>query len=284
MEKIFTIILTAFVGGLFGLFFKLIEEPVKNFLKRTFSKSGETPVPSDAVSPFKLLNYQIWGLGGMVIGVVLALLWSTTRPPATSGSGTPVPLPDVAPWKQGTILYEENFENGRADGWLEVNDGKWDLWQVNGNWVYGVRDQPPQYILTTFLDQSKSWQDYGVELQFMFQTGQLEQTWFTLRTGAATCTGYNFGGNRYGLTLARFDPRQNCDSTQLGSVPNYPLVSNRLYKLRMEVLGNEIRCYLDDQLVIRATDSVYPKGGLAMASYQVEWGWFDNIRVYSVSR
>lgn len=184
-----------------------------------------------------------------------------------------------------TILYEENFESGKADGWLNVNAGEWVVFQNNGNTVYGVRDQPADLIPITFLENSALWQDYSVETEVMFESGELEQIYVTGRTGkGADCTGYRFGGNRYGISIFRLDPRATCQGETLAEVSNYPLVPNRLYKMKLEFEDAQIRAYIDDELVMTVEDSVYPRGGIALSAFQVKWAYFDNIQVAALER
>jgi hypothetical protein len=210
----------------------------------------------------------------------------SNTPTANSSTATFTPelptinTPTAVSSSLGKVLFEEDFEDGKVDGWLNVNDGEWSVYQNNGNTVYGVRDQPANFIPTTFLENSASWQDYSFETEVMFESGQLEQIYLIARTAkGADCTGYRFGGNRYGVSVFRFDPKTTCQGEVLAEVSNYPLVPNRLYKMRLEVEGTEIRTYIDNELIIAVEDSIYPRGGVALQAYEVKWAYFDNIRV-----
>ena len=183
-----------------------------------------------------------------------------------------------------SYLLLEDFEDGLANGWISVNNGTWSIWKDNGNTVYGVRNQPADYIPWSFYTESANWQDYAFETDVIFESGRLEQIWLNVRTAkGADCTGYSIGGNRYGIAIMRFDPRTTCESKTLAEVPNYPLVGGRLYTIRIEAKGAEIRAYIDDELVMKAEDTTYPRGGIAISAYEVNWAYFDNIRVYPLS-
>jgi hypothetical protein len=183
------------------------------------------------------------------------------------------------------VLFEDNFDEGKTSNWINVNDGYWTAWQQGDekNWVYGVQNQPSDFIPTSFLAISKNWTNYKFETEVMFESGMLEQIYIIFRTiGGADCTGYRFGGNRYGLALDRLDPRGKCESQNLGQISNYPLVSNRKYNLSIEVSGKQIRCFIDGQLLISAQDDTYPKGGISIQAYEVKWAYFDNMKAYSI--
>jgi hypothetical protein len=206
-----------------------------------------------------------------------------TVPTATLTPKPPVSTPPVEPSPSLTILYEEDFEDGKADGWLNVLDGEWSIYQDRGNMVYGVRDQPADFIQIVFLEDSAPWQDYSLETEVMFESGELEQIYLVARTGKGSdCTGYSFGGNRYHISIFRLDPRSTCQGETLAELADYPLVANRLYKMGLEVQGPQIRAYIDDVLVMGVEDAIYPRGGIALSAYQVKWAYFDNIRVVAL--
>ncbi len=180
-----------------------------------------------------------------------------------TAQSTPTDIPNF------TYLLREDFEDGKADDWLSVNDGIWSIFDDNGNTVYGVSDQPADDIPIAYYSESDNWENYAFETEFIFESGRLEQIWLNVRTGAADCTGYSIGGNRYGLQIFRLDPKSTCQSETLAEL-NYPLIGGRRYKIRVEAQGSEIRAYLDDELVMTATDNTYPRGGINLAAYEVK--------------
>lgn len=232
------------------------------------------------------------------IGIVVFITGKTTLPDIINGFPTTPPTSETKPViaistpsltkstiSHGNLLFEEDFESGDSTGWVNVNDGEWSVWQDNGNWVYGVRDQPANFTQTIFLTKSEGWQNYSFETEVMFKSGPLEQIWLTARTGKdSQCAGYVFGGNRYNVQLFRYDQKATCTSKTLAEANNYRLYENRLYKIRLEVIDNQIHGYIDDELILSAEDSIYPRGGIALSAYEVEWAQFDNIHVYQIER
>jgi transcriptional regulator with XRE-family HTH domain len=186
-----------------------------------------------------------------------------------------------------TVLYLENFEGYpdtgvvSPDDWEYLNFGKWEVRSVDGNNVFGVFDPDPKIIPNAFLSRSLAWKNYSVSADVVFQEDTYEQIYFVVRNVGKkdNCTGYRVGGNRQGVSIFRFDSEGRCHGELLAEQPIFPLVSGRVYHMRIEAVDDHIRLYINNDLVLEAQDDRYPTGGIGLLAYEVAWAWFDNFRV-----
>jgi hypothetical protein len=180
----------------------------------------------------------------------------------------------------GGILFKADFENGDRAGWKNLNNGRWDIFELAGNHVFGVRGQDPAAVPNAYLLASEDWTDYSFGSDVVFQSGTFEQIFLVVRSQRKeNCTGYRVGGNRLGVSIFRFDPVNGCDGEVLAEDIHYPLIEGRAYRMRVDAVGSRIRYYIDERLILEAVDAVYPKGGLGFLAYQVKSAAFDNIAV-----
>ncbi len=217
-------------------------------------------------------HIRAWAAAGLV-GLSLLLALSPLRAALERHRFDLIPV--------GAVVYQEDFTNFDEEEWEMLNFGKWEVRNVDGNNVFGVFAPDPKAIPTTFLTQSQHWENYTVTADVQFASGVYEQIYFVVRNAGREniCTGYRIGGNRLGLAIFRFDPKDRCQGETLAENLDYPLTEGRVYPIRIEVEGSDIRFYIDNVLLLTAQDDRYPTGGLGLQAYEVEWAGFDNIRV-----
>jgi transcriptional regulator with XRE-family HTH domain len=182
----------------------------------------------------------------------------------------------------GTILYSENFENRNIDDWEFLNNGKWEVFDRSGSAVFGVIHPDPKAIPNAFLTRSLNWDNYTLSTDVAFQSGKYEQIYIVVRNAGRknNCSGYRIGGNRLGVSIFRFDSiRGDCLGELLVENLDYPLLSGQTYHMRIEAQGAEIRYFINDELILQATDTHYPQGGIGLLAYEVQWAGIDNIQV-----
>lgn len=221
---------------------------------------------------FGKLGNRAWLLGVVfVLIVILAVLW---KEKVFAEHYVRFAAP-------GTVLYANTFENSQMDEWEYLNFGKWEVFEREGNKVFGVIEPDPQDIPYAFLTHSAKWDDYRVNVDVAFESGVFEQVYLVMRgAGGESCTGYRIGGNRLGMEMFRFEPRGGeCKGEVLDRNYRFPLKSGQKYHMRVDVEGPNIRCFVNDELVLQALDTMYTEGGIGLQAYEVRWGYFDNLQV-----
>jgi len=239
--------------------------------------SPETPPPTTAPTPViqlqrkrnRLPMWIVWGLSLAIL--ILALSFRS----AVSESARLYRQTAV-----GEMLYSGTFEDGNIAGWKNLNNGRWEIFEIHGNHVLGVLNQDPDAVPNAYLLSSEDWTDYSFRTNVVFESGEYEQIFLVVRSQRRTnCTGYRVGGNRLGVSIFRFDPLNGCDGEVLAEDIRFSLEAGRSYQMRVEAVGGRIRFFIDGQLILEAEDDTYPKGGVGLLAYQVQSAYFDNIEV-----
>lgn len=181
---------------------------------------------------------------------------------------------------EGGLLYQGTFEDGTMTGWKNLNNGRWGVFEVNGNNALGVRDQDPDAVPNAYLLSSEDWTDYTFSTQIVFESGVYEQIFLVVRSQRQpNCTGYRVGGNRLGVSIFRFDPVNGCNGEVLAEDIHFPLEAGLSYQMRVEAIGDRIRFFVDGELILEARDDTYLQGGVGLLAYQVRSAYFDEIEV-----
>ena len=242
------------------------------------SHLGSTQVPSEQPPQVKPENKRlpVWiGLGLTIVGLLLVLGFrSLVSESARLYRQT----------AEGDLLYQGTFDDGKMTGWKNLNNGRWGIFEVNGNNALGVRDQDPDAVPNAYLLSSEDWTDYTFSTQVVFESGVYEQIFLVVRSQRQpNCTGYWVGGNRLGVSIFRFDPINGCDGEVLAEDIHFPLEAGRMYTMQVEAIGDRIRYYVDGQLILEAQDDTYPQGGVGFLAYQVRSAYFDQVEVRKTS-
>lgn len=184
----------------------------------------------------------------------------------------------------GSVLYASDFANRSLADWKNLNNGRWEIFDLDGNQALGVRDQDPEAVPNAYLLISDDWADYALSVDVIYTSGVYEQIYLVVRSARQpNCSGYRIGGNRLGVSIFRFDDTPAaCEGEVLAENLHFPLLSGQHYAMRVEVIGNQIRYYIDSELVLSATDAKYPKGGLGFLAYQVKEAYFDNLQIIKI--
>ncbi len=214
------------------------------------------------------------------VGIYLAAVF---LPSASRAASAPAGYRAVP---NGGALYVDDFENGDFSNWRSLNDGRWEILPLEGGFGLGVRDQPSSSVPNAYLLLSDDWVDYAFSVDVIFESGQYEQIYLVARSARQpNCSGYRAGGNRLGVSIFRFDDMGgDCQGETLAENPAYPLRSGAPYNLRLEARGAEIRFFVNGQLAVEASDGKYPKGGLGLLAYQVNYAHFDNVVVTKLGK
>lgn len=242
------------------------------------SHLGSKPVISEPPPQVKKKNKRlpVWVGLGLTMVVLLLVLGFRTMVSASARL--------YRQTAEGGLLYQGTFDDGKMTGWKNLNNGRWGVFEVNGNNALGVRDQDPDAVPNAYLLSSEDWTDYSFSTQVVFESGVYEQVFLVVRSQRqSNCTGYRVGGNRLGVSIFRFDPVNGCDGEVLAEDIHFPLEEGKMYEMEVEVIGNRIRYYVDRQLILEAQDDTYPKGGVGLLAYQVRSAYFDEIDVWKTT-
>lgn len=255
-----------------------LDEAEKSALNQALQSARRKPEPEAAPHPVRFSFSWKWlATGVLALALGLAVLYGFFFPPkpipASSAHYAEIPV--------GGVLYASDFENRSLSDWKNLNSGRWEIFATDENHALGVRDQDPEAVPNAYLLISDDWEDYALSVDVVFTSGVYEQIYLVVRSARQpNCSGYRIGGNRLGVSIFRFDDTpDSCEGEVLAENIHFPLLSGQRYAMRVEVSGDEIRYYIDNELVLSANDAKYPKGGLGFLAYQVKEAFFDNLLV-----
>lgn len=192
--------------------------------------------------------------------------------------------PEVA---SATVLFQDNFDDGNADGW-EVIRGTWEVRDKR----YGTRIETPFTLAETQVGEY-SWTDYEFEVDLYVSEGCDRNLFFRSNKERSIYgngvwnwpTGYGLQIIPTKIHLIKFLPTK---PSYLVSAPfSFPLKST--HRLKAVVRGKNIKIYGDNKLLIDFIDNTqnpFLTGRIALAAstgtvYPSEV-WYDNVVVTSL--
>lgn len=169
-------------------------------------------------------------------------------------------------------LYSHNFDDGQAAGWVATT-GSWSVVQDNGNYVYSQTSSNEGRTSAG----SQAWTDYTVEAQV-----KIDSFNGTNRTYVAGR--YQDGNNFYAASLynsgggvLELRKKVSGSSTTLATT-NYALSTGVWYSVKLILSGSSISMYVNNQLVLTASDSSLTSGAVGLIAYKTA-AKFDNVIV-----
>ena len=209
----------------------------------------------DALNSFGSPSYYAQAMfagnrGDTVLPVTLAESGSGATPPPPRGKigvgtwNTQAQYKDIVVSSGSKVLYKSAFDTTGTAGW-SVDRGDWSLQdgalsQSNGDTDNHVTVGDP------------SWTDYTIALKAQKLSGD---EGFLIRFHQKDSGNYihlNLGG--WGNRFHGLEEATDGSKSDLGQrIPGH-IDDNRWYDIRIELKGTDIRCYLDDQLILQATD------------------------------
>jgi hypothetical protein len=197
----------------------------------------------------------------------LTLLPSKTNTPTLTPTFTPIP--------PGSILFQQDFEDGRMGGWDQTG-GVWTVEQdPDGNRSLcgtGPSGNPPQI---SYRDRRTLWTDYAFETRVKFIQGNT--LYITYRNDGEHNEHYNVSLNNYGLGLGK-------TWSLIGRL--FPMTPSldRWYIFKVEIKGDSLKLYVDNLLVEALTlePPVIDHGGIGYVSASTDKLCLDNIKVWSL--
>jgi hypothetical protein len=237
-------------------------------------------------SPLVLLSAVVMLV---VIGVLIVVL--VTRPDTPSpvtGAGRMATA--VAP---GTTLLAEDFESGPAQDWHAISSrlNPAVVRLPDGNHALQLREG-----VEALYSPAWNWgvNDYRVEAAVMVAdaTPDTSMGWnvrILSDNAVGFCQGYRAEiGPDYSALHLSTALRNNCNEPWYYDNLNegeFLFKEGEWYRLRLDVVGNTLRFYVDGQLALTATDpaNTYTRGGIGLIVFASEQAYADNIRVSALT-
>lgn len=177
---------------------------------------------------------------------------------------------------QDAPLFEATFDDGTIPDSLNIQFGQYEV--TDNSLSYTVNNGGFLVIPEGFM-----WTDYAIETRLKITSGSV---WLQARTGSDLCSGYyltiNPDANVYDLSVAD----RECNFTVLDVIDDAS-VSDEWIVARIDVQGDQIHAYIDDERVLSVTDSNYSMGYPIINVFPTESDeaqvQFDTIRVTDLS-
>jgi hypothetical protein len=155
-----------------------------------------------------------------------------------------IALPSLA---QDAPLFDATFSDGIVPESLQIQFGQ-----------YEVVDESLSYTVSNggflVIPAGISWTDYAIETRLKITSGSV---WLQARTGGDLCSGYYLSINADSYDLSVAD--RECNFTILDVIESADVPTD-WFTARIDVQGDQIRGYIDDELLLSATHSSHTGG------------------------
>jgi hypothetical protein len=234
------------------------------------------------------------GSAGVILGGI-GVFWSVSTqefPPITPTATVAVvastpgksPTPTPIQWAKGDVLFEDDFESGNIAQWSSWGQ-QWSVVQNDaGNAVLQGKASNDYGGINA---GNSTWENYALEAKVYvvkFGTAEYGETFSIIFRASNNCPRYKWIVNEGGLNLLR-EKTPNCELEQELRWTNYQLPLNTWITIRVEVVDNIIRGYINDQEMVRVTDELSRlKGRIGFEIGPNCTVWFDDVRVVQLRR
>lgn len=228
---------------------------------------------------------------GIVVGVVIALVLVfvfDAKPtkvnvgPIEFEMSTPTTEPEHIDKSASTILFEDDFEDGTPDGWAVIA-GKWEVVQdTTGNYVYKGTGDSWGYTVAG----SDEWENYAVEVRVKGVENLRGANDYYIGLDARVNWGATPSCERYAshfgswANVGKYGP--DCSEDWPGRP--HRMIPDTWYLLRLEVVEDAIRYYVDNELVREYKDSELRRGYIGLAVSTNAIAYFDDVRVMALQQ
>jgi len=180
---------------------------------------------------------------------------------------------------QGVGALTDNFNDGNDNDWKPIQ-GEWSVEKgeyIQDDLTWTTTATHETYTRSYFGEED--WEEYTVEAKVRIEEGgdlaPIIGIFFRV-------TEKSEDGDYY---LFRLDQRAS-EGPGLIKAPNATVIINnnkpaeigRDYILKVEVKGDEIKCYVDGELEIEVQDDSFPQGAIGVGTFNAE-GHFDDVTV-----
>ena len=181
----------------------------------------------------------------------------------------------------GTIV-SENFENGKADGWIPGNSSRWEVASNEGSKRY--------FLNTTQYQENEDGlgeisiydnQDFG-DFTFECELKSVDAEKGNSFADLDIVFGYQNAKNYYYVmfnseagetAIYRLD---NNVRTSIASYGGSTLKDGNYHKIKISRAGDEIAVYYNNAEIMKAVDNAFGRGRIGVGSFN-DSGYFDNI-------
>ena len=202
------------------------------------------------------------------------------KPPTNTSVPEPITTPTATP--AGKILFEEDFEDGLADG-VVIESGHWQVIEDDlGNRVFEVNNKGLSFWPRARFG-SNAWEDYAVEYRV-----KLIEFDISTETGSGMAflsfrEDYKVSLNPYWqkIYLSYETPESPWDDF---AYSDYNIQPGVWYSMRIEANGTRLKVFLDGDLRIDVEDSRTSSGRASLHSGPNTVVQFDDIRVIALEQ
>ena len=189
---------------------------------------------------------------------------------------TPQPEPATESNSEPGLLYSEDFEDGKVEGWT-FDGGAWAIKQeADGNHYWNAMGTV-EYPSANY-DSLNRWTDFAFEARFRFTASGDKSFFMTVRSSSAGS--YIVDMTAQGYIHLAVDDAGSYKVLKEGSHPIKPL---QWYLARVEVQENELRLYINDELVMAVEDSTLQSGSIGIFVYGGNPVLVDDMKVESLT-
>jgi len=167
--------------------------------------------------------------------------------------------------------YEENFDSGKAEGWVDASAGK--SWKVDKK-AYSQPDAGPVNVFACYAINDKKWQDYTFEVQIN-PTGNYAGVLFRVKDAGAGGTSWNTGDFLYwliGVNAAGYSKLWDAPAgAAVHDTAGDTLKPGEWNDVKVVATGNDFIMYLNGKEQKKYTDKSggHDFGGVGLATYLV---------------
>jgi hypothetical protein len=207
---------------------------------------------------------------------------TVTQTPTSTPTPQPTPSPTITKTiiPTSAILFSDNFEIGNGDKW-KSSQGKWTVKKdENGNNVFEGTG-PNNYPQTWLGSLGDQWRDYAFESKIRIIKGGV----FVLVRAYQSNNFYNAylpaGGT---ISLAKWE---NGKYYNVYSNTSFYIDSNIWYLVRVEIIGQTYKLYINDELVTSYThDAQSPiiQGGIGYYIGGNDIVQVDDVKVWKLTK
>ncbi|MCP4370877.1 MAG: hypothetical protein GY797_22605 [Deltaproteobacteria bacterium] len=169
---------------------------------------------------------------------------------------TNTPSPTATQILPGTILFEEDFEDGKAQLFQHWTEGRYKITtDEKGNNIYEI-DKSGGSIYPGMYFGSPQWRNYAVEYSFRL---------WEIEADSRVLLGFRVNSEEDAYRLTYFAQQNELvvandpygDKWQRLGTQKMNFADGLWYSVRVEVQDTKIKVYVDDSLIIDITDSLY---------------------------
>jgi len=177
--------------------------------------------------------------------------------------------------------YEENFDTGKAEGWVDASAGK--SWKVDKD-AYHQPDAGPVNVFAFYAINDKKWRDYTFEVQIKpVSANNYAGVMFRVKKSGAGGTSWTTGDFLYWLIGIGGNYSKLWDAPAGAAVHDTPadtLKSGEWNDIKVVATGLDFVMYLNGKKQKEYTDKSgkHDFGGIGLATYNAD-AFFDNVKV-----